>query len=96
MWKLIHKRSNFHLLKIGELKLYFSYETLIAIKKGASLFIRENSWSSTTGKHLNEIDSNKKIRLSGKDFEKIHDMFKELIEVAFDELILEIRGIDMS
>lgn len=36
---------------------YFSYNTLVAFKiKYNELFVRENVWGNTTGKHLNWID----------------------------------------
>lgn len=58
---------------------YFSYETLVAFEtKYDELFVRENVWGPTTGKHLNWIDGgNKKARLSKEDFEK---KYNELIE----------------
>lgn len=56
---------------IGELDLYFSYDTIIAFSAPSTgLVIRENDWSTTTGKHLNAIDPDHKIRISGEDFEK--------------------------
>lgn len=50
---------------------WFSYQTLVAFcKPGAGKFVRQNDWSTTTGKHLNAIDGgNKKRRLSGEAFE---------------------------
>lgn len=56
---------------IGRVRLYFSYQTIIAFHDDVSgLVIRENDWSSTTGKHLNAINSDKKRRISGAQFEK--------------------------
>lgn len=51
---------------------YFSYKTLVAFKtKDKTLFVRENIWGTTTGKHLNWIDGgDKESRLSEKGFEK--------------------------
>lgn len=55
---------------IGSLTLYFSYETVVAFNSPKSGFhIRENDWSSTTGKHLNAIDRDKSIRIPGVEFE---------------------------
>ena len=51
---------------------YFSYETLVAFRsnKTGNLYVRENVWGTTTGKHLNWIDGgDKKTRLSRKAFE---------------------------
>lgn len=51
--------------------VYFSYKTPVAfrtLKHG--LVVRENDWSTTTGKHLNAIDGgNKKARVPGEKFE---------------------------
>ena len=49
---------------------YFSYETMIAINcPGLGLFVRQNDWKTTTGKHLNAIDGgDKKNRLTAEEF----------------------------
>ncbi len=57
-------------VSIGSLDLYFSYETVIAVRTPFSgLIIRENDWSTTTGKHLNAINSDHSMRVSSQDFE---------------------------
>lgn len=43
----------------GEVNLYFSYETLIAVNGTVSI----NEWSRTTGKLLNELETDKKLRV---------------------------------
>jgi hypothetical protein len=48
---------------------YFSYSTCIAFQIDNQLFISENVWSSTTGKHLNRINPDKTIRMNHEDFE---------------------------
>jgi hypothetical protein len=57
---------------IGELRLWFSYDTVIAFhSSGEPRKVRQNDWSSTTGKHLNWIDDgDKKSRLPSEEFEK--------------------------
>jgi len=53
------------------LSVYFSYKTPIAYTYDSHTVVRENDWSTTTGKHLNAIDGgDKKSRISGKQFEK--------------------------
>jgi hypothetical protein len=51
----------------------FSYKTPIAFAHGGRVVVRQNDWSTTTGKHLNHIDGGsveaKKARLSSSDFE---------------------------
>jgi len=58
-------------VNIGTLTLWFSYKTIIAFRDGFSgTVVRQNDWSTTTGKHLNWIDGgNKKERLSSEEFE---------------------------
>lgn len=63
--------SNMHEANIGELDIYSSYDTVIAFRTpSGGLVIRQNDWSTTTGKHLNWINNDKSIRISGADFEK--------------------------
>lgn len=57
------------MVSIGDLDLYFSYETVIAFRSPKTgLVIRKNDWSTTTGKHLNAINPNKKERIDGAEF----------------------------
>jgi hypothetical protein len=52
--------------------LWFSYETPIAVYvPGEGTFIRQNEWSTTTGRHLNEIDSDKSKRITGDEFKGV-------------------------
>lgn len=57
-------------LSFGNATIYFSYETIIAVEDSDGLIIRENSWSKTTGKHLNAINSNHDLRISGEEFKE--------------------------
>jgi hypothetical protein len=62
--------KNARSLEIGNLTLYFSYETLIAFDHPETgLTIRENDWGPTTGKHLNAINDNQRERIPGDVFE---------------------------
>ncbi len=56
---------------IGDLTISFSYRTPIAFDHpGLGLVVSENCWSTTTGKHLNQIDEgDKKGRLPRDRFE---------------------------
>lgn len=59
------------------LTIYFSYNTVVAFRGYVSeekrgLFVRKNTFSNTTGKHLNAIDGgNKKDRLNSEEFERL-------------------------
>ena len=56
-------------LDVGRLSLWFSYDTVVAFHNGDGLKVSENVWGSTTGKHLNWINPDKKSRLARKQFE---------------------------
>lgn len=54
--------ANFNTVTIGDLTIWFSYETPIAFRViGQPTIVRQNVWSTTTGKHLNRIDGGDKI-----------------------------------
>ena len=59
---------------LGEIELWYSYDTVIAYRDlQDGLTIRQNDWSTTTGKHLNWIDPDKSKRITGAEFEtKLH------------------------
>ena len=49
---------------------YFSYKTLVAFRHNGCLYVTQNRWGPTTGKHLNWIDGgNKSGRLTQTQFE---------------------------
>lgn len=52
----IQSDKNFTTVYTDNMTLWFSYTTLIAFRVGAEKVVHENSWSNTTGKHLNQID----------------------------------------
>ena len=56
---------------IGSLDIFYSYNTVVAFRDGYDgLVISKNYWGSTTGKHLNWINSNKKIRVDSETFDQ--------------------------
>ena len=64
-------KANFSTVTLGELSIAFSYETPIGFTTddGFNWTTRENDFSVTTGKHLNELDFGRKAdRLNGDDF----------------------------
>lgn len=67
--------ANSLLVSVGNLDLYFSYQTVVAFRGADGLKVRQNDWSTTTGKHLNWIDGGdkdaKKKRLAGQEFETL-------------------------
>lgn len=65
-------------VQVGSLVFNFSYETVIAFYSPLSGFvISENVWSTTTGRHLNEIHPDKSLRIPNDEFEK---KLKETLE----------------
>lgn len=77
-----------HTVKFGDVTLYFSYNTIIAfedVRKGRPkrLVVRENDWSTKTGKHLNKVDGGdaaaKKRRVSAMEFTRqVTELAQEL------------------
>ena len=62
------------LIDLPRLAIYFSYSTPVAfyLASDNSWTVRENDWSQTTGKHLNYINDDKSIRISGDKFMKLY------------------------
>ena len=68
-------KPNFTKVNIGTVMVWFSYDTPIAFKVyGQPRVVRENIWSTTTGKHLNAIDGGTKTakanRVSSDEFDR--------------------------
>ena len=70
---------NFNCVEVGNLELYFSYETIVGFRAPKlGLVVSQNIWSSTTGKHLNWLDGGRKqCRTPHEEFEK---MLQELLK----------------
>ena len=71
--ELINLGANFHMVDLGKVCVWFSYETPVAFKEDKfHTIVRENVWGPTTGKHLNYIDGGDKEakarRVSSEDF----------------------------
>jgi len=72
-------------VEIGNNSFYFSYKTCIAFTFGGKLYISENLWGPTTGKHLNSIDRDKKKRMKREDFEaKLKSIESGIEQIEFD------------
>ena len=80
-------------ISIGNITLYFSYDTIVAFSIGNKLTISENVWSNTTGKHLNFINPDKSIRIPYEEFKKKLETLEEAIEEATknieDKILIE-------
>lgn len=64
--------SNFNSVDINGVRVFFSYETAIAFSIPGQTVVRQNVWSTTTGKHLNRVDGGDKTakaaRVDGETF----------------------------
>lgn len=63
-------RPNFSRVTIGNITLWFSYETCVAFTDPETFgtWVSENVWGPTTGKHLNYIDPDHTHRLNRTAF----------------------------
>lgn len=60
------------IVHVGELTLYFSYETCVAFQvNGSEIVCSENVWSNTTGKFIDSLCPDRKARYSNLDFEQM-------------------------
>ncbi|MCD6492419.1 MAG: hypothetical protein J7K36_01235 [Archaeoglobaceae archaeon] len=73
---------NRNIVKIGDLAIYFSYETPVAFSKSGLLFASENIWSKTTGSFLNLIQPDKLKRLPHKEFQQ--RLSEEISKIKYD------------
>jgi len=62
--------SHSQAIELGNLTIYFSYDTVVAFSEPGNLTCTENTWGPTTGKHLNAIQPDHDKRLKRDDFEK--------------------------
>ena len=70
------KMSNFTTIKFEYQTIYISYQTIIAFEINDQLYITKNKWNVTTGKHLNLINPDHKIRLDYDVFRQKMNEFK--------------------
>jgi hypothetical protein len=68
---------NFTSVEIGELDMFFSYETLVAVRSKHGWLVSENVWSNTTGKQMTK-------HLPNHERTK-HDVWEQLVAVVLEE-----------
>lgn len=73
MTKLTKVCGNFYEVQMGDLTVWFSYETPIAFKKTNDItYVRQNQWGRTTGKHINMVKANNTcVEVTGEEFEQM-------------------------
>jgi len=83
------KSSNAMVVNIGKLDVYFSYCTPVAFRTPKTgLIVRQNDWSTTTGRHLNLIDGGQKDIAAGKSKRRVTEaefnrIWTEFVEELF-------------
>ena len=92
----INSNYGVHTLRVSfdGLSLYYSYNTIVAFRNNHGLVCCENNWGNTTGKHLNMIQSDHKVRLPIDKFEKQLD--NALKRYGRMEKFIERLGIDLE
>ena len=70
-------------VEFGQITLYYSYETIVGFSEypNSKLVLCENIWGTTTGKHLNWIDSDKSKRLPRSEF--VRELEKVLVKYDY-------------
>lgn len=80
----------------GSLCLWFSYNVLVAFQTPATgLVVCQNKWSTTTGRHLTQIDGgNRQARVPFEEFQRLWSSVSRRIDVgmslcSFERLCLD-------
>jgi len=64
-------RVNTNKVRLGNLRLWFSYSSIVAFSHPKTgLMCCQNEWSTTTGKLLNELEPDKSKRIGFDEFDK--------------------------
>lgn len=63
------------MVEIGDCRIYFSYQTVIVFYDGNKMYVSENIWGNTTGKHLREIEPDKRVWILRDEFEQLLNSF---------------------
>jgi hypothetical protein len=56
---------------VGNLVVWFSYKTPVGFSFHGKRVCRQNDWSTTTGKLLNDIEPDHSLRVNGEVFQKL-------------------------
>jgi hypothetical protein len=76
--------DNLTRVDVGDLTLWFSYETPVAyLAPGEERQVSENVWSATTSRHLNDIDGGTK---EAKARRVPHTLFTHRLGVLMDSI----------
>lgn len=61
-------QANFTRVDLDGVTVYYSYKTPIAFHAEGETVIRQNDWNVTTGRHLNWVNDDHSIRVTGTEF----------------------------
>lgn len=90
--RIVQISPNFLCLRLTDFRVWFSYETPIAIQLGHQpALIRKNDWSRMTGKHINAVKSEVNesyLQVSGDEFIEYLNIIEEAINVNMLESAL--------
>jgi hypothetical protein len=76
---------NWYEAKISDsITLYYSYETLVAIKLGDRVIATKEKYSITTTKHMNK-HLPKYTEYNEEEFQKIKDIFSKMLSKTLDK-----------
>ena len=74
-------RPNFTIVAVMGFTFYVSYETVVAFRSPEhGLVVCQNVWSVTTGKHLNWVSDDHKIRVTSEVFQARYDEVKATLD----------------
>lgn len=76
--KLKNIMNNFNTINIKNVEFYFSYETLICIRRKKTVLIAKNEWSRTTGKHINYLKEAYSNMYLEVDYSEVEEFAKSL------------------
>jgi hypothetical protein len=68
--KASNRNTQLYEVRIGQVSLFFSYETCIAFQYPKGAYMSENVWSVTTGRHMNELGKTWFTIIPYKEFQR--------------------------
>ena len=74
-WTGIDTNGGLSTVFVGNATYWFSYGTLIGFYHPLTgKVLSVNYWGSATGRHLNQIDSDKSIRVKNNEFARLYEI----------------------
>lgn len=74
-------------VSVGPVRVWYSYQTPVAFAvPGVGCVVSQNVWSNTTGRHLNEIEPDKKARVPHGEFCRLWELHVAPLLEALDRM----------